>query len=54
MLGYMNEEALKISQSSGFATFLVEQDNVFGQKEKPQGTNWQSRKFFMTATMIRS
>ena len=39
MLGYMNEEALKISQSSGLATFLVEQGNVFGQKEKPQGTN---------------
>ena len=36
MLGYMNKEALEISQSTGLATFLVELDKNYGPKVKPQ------------------
>ena len=37
MLGYMNQEALEKTQSSGKVTFLAEANKDFGPKERKAG-----------------
>ena len=39
MLGYMNKEALKITQSSGFATFYSRSQKKYGPKVRPLEIN---------------
>ena len=52
MLGYMNKEALKLTQSSGYATFYSRTRKNYGLKVRPLEINLQLKIFCMIVIKI--